>query len=96
MGTKSKARPRRAATAKRVALYLRVSTSDQTTANQRRELQAVAKRHGWAVVHVFEDAGISALKAATSGRRSTPCSRRSRAARSTWWPPGPSIGLAGR
>ena len=33
--------------AKRVAIYLRVSTTDQTTTNQRRELHAVAKRHGW-------------------------------------------------
>ena len=42
--------------AKRVALYLRVSTVDrQTTANQRRELEAVAKRHGWKVVQVFQD-----------------------------------------
>jgi DNA invertase Pin-like site-specific DNA recombinase len=40
---------------KRVALYLRVSTSEQTTKNQRRELVAVAKRHGWEVVAVFED-----------------------------------------
>jgi Resolvase, N terminal domain len=32
---------------KRVAVYLRVSTTEQTTINQRRELQAVAKRHGW-------------------------------------------------
>jgi DNA invertase Pin-like site-specific DNA recombinase len=45
--------------AKRVAIYLRVSTSEQTTANQRRELQGVAKRHGWSVVQIFEDAGIS-------------------------------------
>jgi hypothetical protein len=44
---------------KRVAIYLRVSTSEQTTANQRRELKAVADRHGWTVVEVFEDAGIS-------------------------------------
>jgi DNA invertase Pin-like site-specific DNA recombinase len=36
--------------AKRVALYLRISTADRTTANQRRELEAVAKRHGWALV----------------------------------------------
>ena len=48
--------------AKRVAIYLRVSTAEQTTANQRRELQAVAKRHGWSVVKVFEDAGISGAK----------------------------------
>jgi DNA invertase Pin-like site-specific DNA recombinase len=49
-------------TAKRVAIYLRVSTAEQTTANQRRELQTVAKRHGWSVVKVFEDAGISGAK----------------------------------
>jgi DNA invertase Pin-like site-specific DNA recombinase len=48
--------------AKRVALYLRVSTSEQTTKNQRRELQAAAKRHGWEVAAVFEDAGISGAK----------------------------------
>ena len=47
---------------KRVALYLRVSTSEQTTANQRRELNAAAKRHGWNVVGVFEDAGLSGAK----------------------------------
>lgn len=48
--------------AKRVALYIRVSTTDQTTDNQRRELDAVAKRHGWNVTAVFEDAGISGAK----------------------------------
>jgi DNA invertase Pin-like site-specific DNA recombinase len=47
---------------KRVTLYLRVSTSEQTTKNQRRELVAVAKRHGWQVVAVFEDAGVSGAK----------------------------------
>jgi len=47
---------------KSVALYLRVSTSEQTTRNQRRQLEAVAKRHGWEVVAVFEDAGISGAK----------------------------------
>jgi DNA invertase Pin-like site-specific DNA recombinase len=30
---------------KRVAIYLRVSTAEQTTTNQRRELHAVAQRH---------------------------------------------------
>ena len=44
---------------RRVALYLRVSTSEQTTKNQRHELEAVAERHGWLVVSAFEDAGIS-------------------------------------
>jgi len=47
---------------KRVAIYLRVSTKDQTTENQRRELEQVAKRAGWDVVKVFEDAGISGAK----------------------------------
>jgi DNA invertase Pin-like site-specific DNA recombinase len=48
--------------AKRVAFYQRVSTGGQSTANQRRELQAFAKRHGWHVVQVFEDNGISGAK----------------------------------
>ncbi|HWJ86595.1 MAG TPA: recombinase family protein [Pelagibacterium sp.] len=47
---------------KRVALYLRVSTNEQTTDNQRRELEAVAQRAGWDVVEVFEDAGVSGAK----------------------------------
>ncbi len=47
---------------KRVAIYLRVSTDSQTTANQRRELGAVAKRSGWKIVGVYEDAGISGAK----------------------------------
>jgi DNA invertase Pin-like site-specific DNA recombinase len=47
---------------KRIALYLRVSTSKQDTDNQRRELEAVAARSGWQVVKVYEDAGISGAK----------------------------------
>jgi DNA invertase Pin-like site-specific DNA recombinase len=47
---------------KRVAIYLRVSTGEQTTDNQRRELEEVATRHGWRVVEFFEDAGISGAK----------------------------------
>jgi DNA invertase Pin-like site-specific DNA recombinase len=47
---------------KRVAIYLRVSTSEQTTDNQRRELEAVAARHEWDVAGVFKDAGISGAK----------------------------------
>ena len=47
---------------KRVAIYIRVSTSKQDTANQRRELEAVAERCGWHVVQVFGDAGISGAK----------------------------------
>src|SRR5712692_7040219 len=47
---------------KRVAIYLRVSTSRQDTENQLRELSAVADRSGWEVVKVYEDAGISGAK----------------------------------
>ena len=47
---------------KRVAIYIRVSTSKQDTDNQRRELEAVAERSGWKVVKVYEDAGISGAK----------------------------------
>lgn len=47
---------------KRVALYLRVSTAEQTVENQQRELEAVAARHGWNVVAVIVDAGISGTK----------------------------------
>jgi DNA invertase Pin-like site-specific DNA recombinase len=53
---------------KRVAIYLRVSTTEQTTTNQRPELHAVAERHGWSVVQLFEDAGISGSK----GRKDRP------------------------
>ena len=60
--TKTPLKGRVSRSAKRVAIYLRVSTAEQTTANQRRELQAVARRHGWSVAHVFKDAGISGAK----------------------------------
>lgn len=48
--------------AKRVAIYVRVSTSDQNTEVQRRELREVAERAGWDVVGVFADEGISGAK----------------------------------
>lgn len=47
---------------KRAALYLRVSTDQQTTENQLLVLQEVAQRSGWSVVATFEDAGISGAK----------------------------------
>jgi len=47
---------------KRVGIYLRVSTDNQTTENQRRELNAVAGRSGWQIVGTYEDAGISGTK----------------------------------
>lgn len=48
--------------AKRVALYVRVSTDDQTVENQVRELSAWAERCGHSIVKVFEDRGISGAK----------------------------------
>lgn len=50
------------AKAKRAAVYLRVSTDEQTTDNQQRELRGAAEQRGWEVVAVFEDAGISGAK----------------------------------
>jgi len=47
---------------KRAVLYLRVSTLDQTTANQERELRQVAERAAWQIVHVYKDHGISGAK----------------------------------
>jgi DNA invertase Pin-like site-specific DNA recombinase len=47
---------------KTVALYLRVSTGEQTVENQRRELLAAAERRGWRVVAEFCDDGISGAK----------------------------------
>ena len=47
---------------KRAVLYLRVSTLDQTTANQERELQEVAGRMGCDIIHVYKDHGISGAK----------------------------------
>ena len=52
----------------RAALYARVSTDDQTTANQLRELRAAAKRLKWVVVAEFVDNGISGAK----GRKDRP------------------------
>lgn len=48
--------------AKRAALYLRVSTGDQTVENQRRELDAAAEARGWHIVATYCDDGISGAK----------------------------------
>jgi DNA invertase Pin-like site-specific DNA recombinase len=47
---------------KRAVLYLRVSTVDQTTANQERELREIAGRMGCEIVKVYRDHGISGAK----------------------------------
>ena len=48
--------------AKKVAIYLRVSTSSQTCENQRRELDAYCERQGWVIAKVYEDSGFSGSK----------------------------------
>ena len=45
-----------------VALYLRVSTKDQNTANQRLELERWAAAKGYNVAGIYEDHGISGSK----------------------------------
>ena len=47
---------------RRAALYLRVSTFDQDTENQRRALREEAERRGWIIVQEYEDVGISGAK----------------------------------
>ena len=46
----------------RAAVYLRVSTDDQTTHTQYSQLWAAAARAGWTITATFEDAGISGAK----------------------------------
>lgn len=53
---------------KRVALYVRVSTDGQTVENQFIELEKIAHRMGWEIVHIFKDEGISGAK----GRKERP------------------------
>jgi DNA invertase Pin-like site-specific DNA recombinase len=47
---------------KRAVLYLRVSTIDQKTANQERELRQIAGRMGCEITKVYKDQGISGAK----------------------------------
>jgi DNA invertase Pin-like site-specific DNA recombinase len=47
---------------KRVGLYLRVSTDDQTVENQRQDLVEAVKRRKWQIVEEFSDNGISGAK----------------------------------
>jgi DNA invertase Pin-like site-specific DNA recombinase len=49
-------------TMKRAVLYLRVSTTEQTTANQEREFREIASRMGCEITKVYKDHGISGAK----------------------------------
>jgi len=48
--------------AKRVGLYLRVSTAEQSVENQRLELERVAEHRDWQIVETYIDHGISGAK----------------------------------
>src|SRR5262249_41824714 len=50
------------ANGKRAALYLRVSTGEQTVEGQRRDLEASAAQRGWVIVETYTDNGISGTK----------------------------------
>ena len=58
--------------ARRVALYLRVSTDGQTTTNQQAELERIGERSEWDVVEIYRDHGISGAK----GRKERPAFER--------------------
>ena len=47
---------------RRVAIYARVSTVNQTVENQFQELRIVAERNGWTIVAELSDNGISGSK----------------------------------
>ena len=49
-------------TAKKVALYFRVSTNLQTIENQRLELEKYCERQGWSIVKTYNDTGLSGSK----------------------------------
>jgi hypothetical protein len=50
----------------KIALYARVSTEDQTVAQQLDELRQICQRHGWGIVAEFSDV-ISGLKFTRQG-----------------------------
>jgi len=56
---------------KRVGLYLRVSTGDQSVENQRQSLRAAAEYRGWTIVEEFVDEGISGAKGRDRRQQST-------------------------
>ena len=47
---------------KRAAIYVRVSTDQQSVENQLLVLNEIAERSGWTLVHTFADEGISGSK----------------------------------
>ena len=46
----------------KVALYLRVSTEDQTTSNQEIELMKYCDRESYEIYNIYKDKGVSGAK----------------------------------
>lgn len=46
----------------KVAIYLRVSTTDQTTLNQELELKSYCEREGYEIFKIYKDEGVSGAK----------------------------------
>ena len=70
--------------AKRVALYLRVSTDGQTVENQRLALQSMAQHRAWEIVDEFIDKGISGAKGRDKRPPSTRCAATPTVGSSMW------------
>ncbi len=51
----------------KVALYFRVSTTDQEPESQAREVRAFVAAHGWEAVETYQDVGISGARAKRPG-----------------------------
>jgi len=68
-----------ASTSKRCGLYLRVSSSDQSTDLQRRELLDYCQRRGWVVTKIYEDkaSGVSSRNRKMLEELLSDCRRRS-------------------
>jgi Resolvase, N terminal domain len=75
---------------KRAVLYLRVSTIDQTAANQERELREIAGRIGYEVTRVYKDRGLSGAKGRFSSRSAAALRQNDLANRR---PPMPSLAI---
>ena len=51
----------------KVAIYVRVSTQEQTTLNQELELKEYCDRHGYEVYKIYKDEGVSGTKTTRPG-----------------------------
>ena len=76
---------------RKVAIYTRVSTLDQTIDNQLIELRDHCSRMEWEVVKEYSDKGLSGLSLETKDPHSTLSSRTHTANGLSWWFAGISL-----